>query len=244
MLGAEVDSEKLKRVLFNLLSNAFKFTPSGGRARITLRLQDETRAVIEVADSGPGIPVDQRELAFNAFGSWKGGNAPLRGHRTGPRQRPRFRGPSRGLISIGDAPEGGALLTVEVPCTAPLVAAVRPAEAESEVGPSRQTLEQAVEGLRKRTTAAPESAAPERVVPADGSLVLVVEDNPEMNRFIAESLMSRYRVITAFDGKDGLAQALASKPDLVLTDIMMPEMSGEELVYQIRKHEPLASIPI
>jgi PAS domain S-box-containing protein len=243
-LWAEVDSEKLKRVLLNLLSNAFKFTPHGGRVRIDLRQRDEERAVVEVADSGPGIAADRREAAFERFRQLEGGAAR------------RFGGTGLGLaiardlvalhngsISIDEAPEGGALFRVEVPRKAAAGAAVRPAAAEPESDHSRQQAEQAIAELRRSTTAAPETAA-ERASAAAEGLVVIVEDNREMNRFIAENLMSRYRIATAFDGKEGLAKAIALKPDLVVTDVMLPEMSGDDLVREIRKHEQLATTPI
>ncbi|HSQ68224.1 MAG TPA: histidine kinase dimerization/phospho-acceptor domain-containing protein, partial [Polyangiaceae bacterium] len=66
-LNAQLDPEKLQRILFNLMSNACKFTPGGGRIRVTLRDEGADRLAIEVADSGPGIPADKRELVFERF---------------------------------------------------------------------------------------------------------------------------------------------------------------------------------
>jgi PAS domain S-box-containing protein len=76
------------------------------------------------------------------------------------------------------------------------------------------------------------------------ALVLVVEDNREMNCFICESLVSDYRVAAAFDGREGLRQALELEPDLIITDLAMPEMSGEQLVHAIRSHRRLARTPV
>jgi C4-dicarboxylate-specific signal transduction histidine kinase len=75
-------------------------------------------------------------------------------------------------------------------------------------------------------------------------LVLVVEDNVDMNRFIAVVLGPHYRVATAFDGKEGLDMALAFQPDLILSDVMMPRMSGERMVRALRKHRELAEVPV
>ena len=79
---------------------------------------------------------------------------------------------------------------------------------------------------------------------ATGPLVLVVEDNPEMSRFIAQGLADTYRVATAFDGKEGLDKAIELKPDIILTDIMMPAMGGDEMIEAIRKRQELSSIPV
>jgi signal transduction histidine kinase len=84
-------------------------------------------------------------------------------------------------------------------------------------------------------------------VPACGAgecLVLIVEDNPEMNRHLRETLAQRYRVDSAFDGRDGLSKALANKPDLILTDLIMPGMNGEQLVHEIRRRQELDNVPI
>ena len=239
-LGAAVDPAKVRRVLFNLLSNAFKFTPDGGRVRIVARPQGDAQAVIAVADSGPGIPAEQRELLFERFRQLEGAAA-RRSDGTGlglsiVRDLVSLHG---GTVAIGDAPEGGALFTVELPRRAPAEFAVASGEAPSEADAARPALAYAVDDLRRHPAARP--ATPPA---ADGPLVLVVEDNPEMNRFIAETLMDDFRVATAFDGREGLAQAVALRPDLILADIMMPGMSGDELVREVRKCAELAATPI
>src|SRR6185436_6326039 len=80
---------------------------------------------------------------------------------------------------------------------------------------------------------------------ADGKpVVLVVEDNPEMNRFIADSLAPEYRAETAFDGREGLNKAINLRPDLILTDVMMPQMSGDMLLQAIRARPEMDGTPI
>jgi C4-dicarboxylate-specific signal transduction histidine kinase len=78
----------------------------------------------------------------------------------------------------------------------------------------------------------------------DLPLVLVVEDNTDMNRFVAAVLSRHYRVATAFDGKEGLDMALAFHPDLIVSDVMMPRMNGDRMVRALRKHREMADIPI
>jgi len=97
---------------------------------------------------------------------------------------------------------------------------------------------QAVESLRP--------AARDEAAPAESGkpLVLVVEDNPEMNHFIVDILSGEFETSSAFNGKEGIEKALALQPDLILTDMMMPEATGEELVRALRKHPELAETPI
>ena len=75
-------------------------------------------------------------------------------------------------------------------------------------------------------------------------LVLVVEDNPEMNQFITATLATEYRTATATNGQEGLEQAIALQPDLILSDVMMPYLSGDQLVQQLRTHPELDTTPV
>ncbi|MGZ3423618.1 MAG: ATP-binding protein [Polyangiales bacterium] len=236
--SAEVDGEKLRGVLFNLLSNAFKFTPQGGRVRASLR-EDGALIVVEIADSGPGIPEDKRDAVFERFRQLEGG-ATRRFGGTGlglaiARELVVLHG---GSIAVDRAEEGGALLRVELPRRAPEGTVVRSSRERAVV--EEDALRHAVAALRDGH----EPSAP--AISADDSrdLVLVVEDNPEMNRFIAEALSPRYRVATAFDGKEGLTLALSLHPCLIVTDVMMPVMSGDQLLREVRSRPELAEIPI
>ncbi len=236
-LSAQVDPEKLQRVLLNLLSNAFKFTPDGGSVRAELRAEGE-RALIEVADSGPGVEPELREAVFERFRQGEGGSTR------------RFGGTGLGLaiarefvelhgggINIGDTPEGGALFRVELPLLAPEGTQVRRGRV-TPTGPEESS-PQALEELRPDTSV----VVAETTEPGT-ALVLVVEDNPEMNRFVSETLAGQYRVVSALNGREGVEKALDLRPDLILTDVMMPEMSGDELVREARSHPELHSVPI
>ena len=232
----DLDVEKVHRVVLNLFSNAFKFTPAGGRVRCTI-VRRAARAAIEVADSGPGVTPEARQTIFERFRQGDGGAAR------------RFGGTGLGLaiardfvllhagsISVGEAAEGGASFVVELPLEAP-AGAVR-ADVAEEDGAEGPRAQQAIEQLRERV----EAAAPSQF--EQKPLVLVVEDNPEMNRFIRESLEPDYRTAAAFDGGQGLEQARALSPDLILSDVMMPVVSGETLVSQLRAQREFDGIPI
>jgi signal transduction histidine kinase len=236
-LHADVDPAKLERVVLNLLSNAFKFTPAGGRVRCTLS-SDATHVVMEVADSGPGVRPEHREMIFERFRQAEGGSARRHGG-TGlglaiSRDFVTLHG---GTIDVGVAPEGGALFRVVMPLRAPA------GEAVSQAGRGMlRSLDlaarQAVDELRTQI----ETAAP--VPEGEKPLVLVVENNAEMNRFVRETLAPEYRTEAAFDGKQGLEQAIALVPELIVSDVMMPEMSGDQLVAEIRRRHALDCVPI
>lgn len=234
---AQLDAEKVQRAFLNLLSNAFKFTPDGGRVRVALRAKGG-QAVVEFHDNGPGVPPDLRKVIFERFRQGDGGaTRNFGGTGLGLSITKEFIELHGGGVSVGDSPEGGALFIVTLPTWAPAGVEVQPAAAEADDA-ARELTRQAMEDLRSRV----KSAALAQHL--DRPLVLVVEDNTEMNRFVAETLAAEYRVATVFNGEEGLRQALALRPDLILSDVMMPRMSGDQLVRAVREQKELDAVPI
>jgi signal transduction histidine kinase len=236
-LPAQADPEKLQRVFLNLLSNAFKFVPGGGRVRCALTA-DGGQATIVVEDNGPGVPAEMRESIFERFRQVEGGaNRPFGGTGLGLAIAQDFVTLHGGAITMDDAPGGGARFTVTLPLAAPPDAEVRPAPSES-AGLTGELARQALEELRSHIEVIAETPQ------AGRALILVVEDNPEMNRFVAETLAEEYRVATAFDGQEGLEQALALRPDLILSDVMMPRVSGDQMLRAVRARPELEGVPV
>jgi PAS domain S-box-containing protein len=235
---AELDPDKIERVVLNLVSNAFKFTPAEGRIRVTLAIAGG-RARLEVADSGPGVPPPLREKAFERFRQLDGGPARrFGGIGLGLAIAKDFVELHGGRIGLDAAPEGGALAWVDLPLRAPPGETVRPATTLDH--PDDATARAMAESLLRR----PGPPAPSGAGAGDRPLVLVVEDNPEMNDFLRAALAPDYRTAGAHDGADGLRLADALRPDLVLTDVMMPGTDGEALLVGLRSHPDLAFVPV
>jgi signal transduction histidine kinase len=223
---ARLDAAKIERVLMNLIGNAFRFTPDGGVIRCTLRTQS-SQLVLSVADSGPGVAPELREAIFDRF--YSGGSDHRGGTGLGLAIVQEFVALHGGSVVVEDAPEGGACFRVELPW--------RNAEVVELVATER------TQNTERFSVVPPAQPAVPAVADAAQPLVLVIEDNPEMRGFLAETLVP-YRVVAASDGASGLEHARTLQPDLVLSDVMMPGLTGDELVRVMQSEPELASIPV
>jgi PAS domain S-box-containing protein len=236
-LPAQVDGEKCRRILLNLISNAFKFTPDGGEIALDL-IAEGGRAVIRLRDNGPGVPVPLREAVFEPFRQAEGGvDRRYGGTGLGLAIVREFVELHGGSVAVGDTPGGGAAFTVCLPLTAPAGIEILPMPAVAD----EELHGQAVDELRPR---ADSSMEPESFPQRDAPLILVVEDNPDMNAFTTGALGSLYRVAAAFDGEEGFAKAVSLIPDLILSDVMMPGMGGEQLLAKLRGRPETSRIPV
>lgn len=240
-LMADIDPGKLERVLVNLLSNAFNFAPAGGT--VTARLEDEgTDLRLQVSDSGPGVPPDQRETIFERFRQAEGDTARQhRGTGLGLAIVKEFTQLHRGRVEITDAADGGAAFTVTLPRHAPADALIGDGAAVEEED-SDIALKAALHQLNAQQAAVATGSAATSI--PGRPQVLLVEDNIEMRQFVAGVLSPRFNVSIASDGIEGLAQAQALQPDLIITDLMMPRMSGDQLVETLRAIPSLDHVPV
>ncbi|AMK75294.1 MULTISPECIES: ATP-binding protein [Methylomonas] len=236
-LPAEADGEKVQRVLLNLLANAFKFTPDGGSIRLTLR-KDADMAVIDVQDNGPGIPEEMREVVFERFRQVEGGaQRRFGGTGLGLAIVKEFTELHRGTVTLNQSEGGGALFSILLPLRAPQGTLVRDTSTQLDPNFNLQSSAENRWPSRQLSVAA-------HIAEANAPLVLVVEDNADMNAFIVDILKPYYRVASAYDGREGLALARRLQPDLILCDLMMPLMSGDQMVIELRRQSILLDVPI
>jgi signal transduction histidine kinase len=234
---AELDLEMFRRVLLNLLSNAFKFAPNGGNVSCALEVQG-TYLILRVQDNGPGIPTEMREKVFERFMQIeKDATRRYGGTGLGLAIAKEFTELLRGSINVTDAPGGGALFRVTLPVCAPAGACVDAVSTRAQETKDEAAVIEELSSLTA-TGEMPEGRTSEK------GLVLVVEDNPQMNRFIMESLCLSYRVISARNGREALEKAAIHKPDLILADIMMPEMSGDAMISELRSNPDFDDTPV
>jgi PAS domain S-box-containing protein len=234
---AEVDAGKCQRILLNLLSSAFKFTPDGGSIALSLR-KDGNRAELHVQDSGPGTPPDLRKAIFERFQQLESGEGRRPdGLGLGLAIAKEFVDLHGGAIEASEAPGGGVLFAFTLPLKAPAGAAIHAMPSSLDAVLDRQALDE-LRALRHG------SLSSEAIVPTDAPRILVVEDNPDMNLFVTSALRRRYRVDAAFDGQEGLRKALENRPDLIVSDMIMPRMDGERMVEALRCHREMDDVPI
>jgi PAS domain S-box-containing protein len=239
-LEAEVDLGKVERVLLNLLSNAFKFTPAGGRIRCALAPSAHGSFVLSVEDSGPGVPAEMRPTIFERFSQGTGGiGRDVGGTGLGLAIAKEFVDLHLGTIVVSDAPGGGALFQVEIPLHAPPGSYVRDVDEIALPDTLQTPWQDARAGLQASETDTGKGMARD-----DRPTVLVVEDNTDMRHFITDVLAADYRVVAAADGAQALACALADPPDLVVTDLMLPKLGGDQLVSEMRSEPSLLAVPV
>ncbi|HUH04088.1 MAG TPA: ATP-binding protein [Kofleriaceae bacterium] len=234
-LVALVEPDALEKIVFNYLSNALRFTPAGGRIELALSREGE-RARISVQDTGPGISAEELGRLFEPFSQVDDGGA-ARGHGTGlglalVKQLALALG---GEVGVDSEPGRGSEFWVALP----LAEAADAVEGEP-IKPGH------LGELRAPAGQVGTDPADEQITgPADAPLILIAEDQPEMRALIRTLVAaSGYRTVTVGDGERALDLAHRLRPDVIVSDWMMPRMTGPELVRTIRADPELAPTPI
>jgi signal transduction histidine kinase len=238
-LKLESDSNMMEKILLNLVANAFKFTPRGGEIEVRLQM-DGDDAWLRISDSGPGIPSNLRSSVFDRFRQLDGSTTrSFGGTGLGLAIVKDFVQLLGGEVSISDGHQGGCLVGVRIPLRAPQGTVVRPG-VESE-----RLLLNADLAVAALETHLPQPAdAAQFELDDKRPLVLIVEDRPDMQHFLRQIFNPRYRILTAQNGQEGLRLTVQNRPDLILTDVMMPVLSGDQMVEWILRDEELKTIPI
>ncbi|MEW6439576.1 MAG: ATP-binding protein [bacterium] len=249
------DREKVEKVVINLIGNALKFTPAGGSIAVQW-VKGPDLVSISVLDSGPGIPDSHLGRIFDRFVQVDDSLSRKHGG-TGiglalAKEITELHG---GTISAANRPEGGAAFSFTLPLEAKEIAGELEPEKDAAgwVKSMHRKADYVEEVERAASSALPapsaeEDAAPsapaEPVLSEEAAQVLVVEDNSDMRRFIADCLAKEFSVRTAVDGDDGWNKVLERQPDLVVSDIMMPNRNGYELCQLIKSDARVQHVPL
>jgi signal transduction histidine kinase/DNA-binding response OmpR family regulator/ligand-binding sensor domain-containing protein len=235
-LEAWLDLDKIETVIYNLVANAFKFTPEGKAIRINISKQ-KNELQIEVSDQGKGVPPHLLNQIFELFYEEQETNGKsMKGTGIGLALSKEMIHLHGGNIAAHNNHDGGLTVTVTLPVgiapaqkTTPDL--LQPAEATSEM----------LNGSSS-TTIAPEAETAD--ANSTHPLLLVVEDNADLQAFLKSQLNTLYRVETAGDGEEGMAKAIELQPDLILSDIMMPKLDGIQLLDKLKNNLVTSHIPV
>lgn len=234
------DADKLDKVLFNLLSNAFKFTPDGGAITVSVEVSDDFKnAVILVEDTGRGMSAQQQEQAFERF--YSGETDSSMGTGLGLALSQEFVKLHRGSIEVVSEKWKGTRFIIMLPLGRDHLK-----EAEL-IANAADTFATAIAEALNREEEVDAPLPAEQLVEASRLkeyTLLLVEDNEELRQFLKERLQQDFTVIEAADGHLGLSMAFEAVPDLVVSDIMLPNKSGLELAASLKNDRRTSHIPL
>lgn len=217
---AHFDAAKLRKVLVNLLSNAFKFTGEGGRVGLRVAADAGGHVRVQVEDSGRGIAPEALPLIFERFYRGEEGGGTGIGLSFARRLAELHGGQLTASSVLGE----GSTFTLDLPLELTTMAALPSIQEVPALTEIETETEIEDEGARRS--------------------VLIVEDHPEMRAHLQACLAGEFRVIEAADGQAGLVRAQAHMPDLLVTDWAMPGMDGKALVQALRQNIATSHIPV
>ncbi|HEK21677.1 MAG: hypothetical protein C0154_14545 [Mucilaginibacter sp.] len=238
-VGIYADREKVEIVLFNLVANALKFTPEGGRVSIAV-IDDEKHATIKVADSGFGIADDVGEKLYNSFyqqtGQSKGGFG------IGLYLAKTFVAYHKGNISYQSSPGEGTVFTVELLKGHGHLQPDEIFENEAYSSVLLQDLAEEELSLNSFIEEADEMIAA-CDVNSDFKSILIIDDNKDFRDYLKQIFRIDYRIYEAADGISGLEMIREVLPDIVISDVMMGGMTGIELCATVKDDIAISHIP-
>ncbi|OJW52899.1 MAG: hybrid sensor histidine kinase/response regulator [Sphingobacteriales bacterium 50-39] len=237
------DYEKIEIALFNLLSNAFKFTPRGGQIEFILREAGE-KVCIEIKDTGIGIQASDLNKVFDKFQQVHAGSKGKAGFGIGLFLVKNFIERHKGTVVCKSAPGEGASFTICLLRQIPELGETYIME-----GPGRkfELLEELMEeenGVFEEAPGIPSDGKTAEEVVTDKKSILLIDDNAEILQYLQRLFSSKYLLYTASNGIDGFGLAEEHIPDLIISDINMTGMDGIELCTKIKQSGSLGHIPV
>lgn len=233
------DKEQLEKVFFNLLANAFKFTPEGGRITLLVE-QKDNQVTVTVTDNGRGIAPEYLDKLFTNFFQVADHGKQNTGYGIGLALSKNIVELHKGTISVESEPstpgkEGKTVFTVTLlQGNLHLAAEETYAVAATKTIPAEQAVAASAHQPAQATDAANEKLF----------TVLLAEDNNELRTLIKETFATNYQVITCENGLLGWNTAVEQIPDLIISDVMMPEMDGFTLCEKLKTDERTSHIPV
>ena len=238
-----IDTDKYNKILYNLLSNAMKFTKNYGNVDLFLGItKDEKRTLrIEVSDDGIGVPIESQEKIFSRFYQAKNSLENSTGTGIGLSLVKALVKIHKGNISLKSKPNDGSIFIIELPV-------YKKAYLKDEIFKSLPNIT-----LQEKTAAIKPALYNSTAITKMNQVkintdikhrILLIDDNSELRRYVAEYLSAFYKVYEAENGKEGLEVCRKVKPILCVVDIMMPIMDGFKFIEELKEDENISNIAV
>ncbi len=231
------DPDKMEKIFYNLVSNAFKFTPVDGEIKVRLNILNNSLVEVHVKDTGKGISKGELIHIFDRFYQADGSSTrEYEGTGIGLALTKELIELHKGSISVSTEIGKGTEFIINLPL------GDRSLEKEK-VMPGDKFSFKEIDASLNANEPGPSSAI---MYPVSGGkeIVLIVEDNPDVRAYMREQTENDYKVIEADNGEEGIVKAQENIPDIIITDVMMPKMDGYKFSKEIRKDEKTSHIPI
>ena len=224
-----IDVEKMERVFYNLVYNAFKFTPEGGSITVTCS-SDGHQFTLRVADTGSGIPQNEIANIFDHF--FQGDTVHHSGSGIGLALSKAFVELHEGTIDVKSVEGEGTVFTVRIPVAHTDNKSIPNSSSEcnpAEISAALRTIE--------------EESDPTHINP-DLPTLLVIDDNADIRVLLRELLSDSYVIVSADNGESGIRKAEKYVPDLIICDVMMPGIDGLEVCRRLKENVATSHIPV
>lgn len=226
-LHMRYDADKMEKIMFNLLSNAFKFTPEDGQISVDISVSGN-ELEIQVKDTGIGIPLEKQEHIFERFFQHDLPSSVVNpGSGIGLSITKEFVKLHGGSIAVDSAPEMGSCFTIRLPIGSEAAPLIRTATVQEEIK-------------------APAEKPRPLHAPAKGKkpVLLLVEDNEDFRFYLKDNLGLYFHILEAENGAAGWQILAQTLPDVIVSDVAMPEMDGLELCRRVRGNHRTAHVPV
>lgn len=229
------DSGYIEKIAFNLLSNAFKFTPSGGTIGILLK-QTGKFIVLEVSDSGKGIPADKQSLIFDRF--YRIDETSSRpGSGIGLALTKRLVELHHGTITVNSQKGKGSVFIVKIPANSDVYD-------KNEIYTNEETKRHNINIVPDIDVPYEDNISDISYDNEDKETIIIIEDNQEIIEYLKDNLSEKYNIYTANNGNDGLALVNKHMPTLIISDIMMPGLDGISFCKKVKRNIKTSHIPV
>ncbi|MBP1614830.1 MAG: todS 25 [Bacteroidetes bacterium] len=248
-----IDQDKFEKIIFNLISNAFKYTPDNKSIIISVNINNEN-LVVSVKDEGIGLDLKKQQNLFQRFETLVRYNILQPSSGIGLSLVKELIELHQGSILVNSQPEVGSEFIVTLPLNQKVYEGKENTEFicnDSQSAIDVQGMESSKDSGFLAQEQTDQKETEEICTPCEINVekqeiisVLIVEDNLELRTFLHDILSEVYRVIEATNGQEGLEQAIQYMPDFIISDIMMPVMDGLDMVKAIKENRDIRHIPI